>query len=147
MTALVIGVGNDLRGDDGAGLAVARQLRAAGVEAREMRGALTALPDLWQGHERIAIVDAARSGAAPGTLHRFDALAAPLPAMFGRASTHAFGVAEAVALARVLGCLPASLVVHGIEGGDFTAGAPLSAEVAAAVPVVARRILMELGDA
>ncbi len=50
-----------------------------------------------------------------------------------RSSTHAFGVGDAVELARALGRLPARVVVYGVEGADFTAGAPLSAAVESAV--------------
>ena len=79
------------------------------------------------------VVDAAASGASPGTVHRFDARAAPLPAAHLRSSTHAFGVADAVELARALGRLPGRLDVYAIEGGDFSLGAGLTPPVAAAV--------------
>jgi hydrogenase maturation protease len=133
VSTVVIGTGNEARHDDGAGLAVARQLRAAGIEAREARGDLSSLADLWHDADRVILVDAVRSGARPGTLHRFDALAAPLPAVFARASTHALGVAEAVELARALGRLPDTLIVYGIEGAEFGLGEGLSPEVTAAI--------------
>jgi hydrogenase maturation protease len=57
-----------------------------------------------------------------------------------RSSTHAFGVAEAVELARELGRLPGRLEVYAIEGADFSAGAELSAEVASAVRTLTRRL-------
>ena len=68
---MVIGVGNAWRGDDGAGLAVARRVRElapAGVEVREVESDATALVDVWSGAEHVVVVDAARSGAAPGTV-------------------------------------------------------------------------------
>lgn len=141
--ALVIGAGSDLRRDDGAGLAVARRVRAAGIDVFEARGDLSSLVDSWAGKQRVIIVDAVRSGAVPGTLHRFDAAAAPIPALFARASTHAFGVAEAVELARALGRLPRSLVVYGIEGSDFSIGEGLTPEVALAVADTAALIVAE----
>ena len=79
------------------------------------------------------VVDAAASGAPPGSVRRFEAHAAPLPAHLLRSSTHAFGVAEAIELARALGRLPPILDVYAIEGSDFSAGAGLSPPVAAAV--------------
>ena len=47
--------------------------------------------------------------------------------------THAFGLAEAVELARALRRLPQRLVLVGVEAVGFDYGAPLSPEVAAAV--------------
>jgi hydrogenase maturation protease len=132
---LVIGVGNPDRGDDGAGLAVARRLRAAappGVVVREATGEASELLDAWDGFARVIVVDAARSGSRPGTLMRFDAIAAPLPAGLARESTHGWGVAEAIELARALGRLPPSLVVYAIEGRGFEPGDALSPEVAVA---------------
>ncbi len=141
---LVIGAGNEFRRDDAAGLAAARRLASeAAIDVREARGDLSGLADLWEGRSRVVIVDAARSGAEAGTVHRFDASAEPLPAAFSRGSTHALGVAEAVELARVLGALPSELVVYGIEGADFAAGEGMTDPVTAAVEQVASRIVEE----
>ncbi len=63
--------------------------------------------------------------------------------MFSRSSTHSFGVAEAVELARALGRLPARIVVFGIEGRDFAQGEGLSPDVDAAVDEVVRRVTEE----
>lgn len=58
-------------------------------------------------------------------------------------STHTFGVAEAIELGRVLGRLPASLVIYGIEAGRFDQGAEPQPAVLAAVERVAQEILRE----
>jgi hydrogenase maturation protease len=147
VSTLVIGAGNDARRDDGAGLAVARHLRAAGLDAREARGDLSALADLWRDTDRVILVDAVCSGAPPGTLHCFDALHAPLPAVFARASTHALGLAEAVELARALGRLPATLTVYGIEGAEFDMGEGLSPRVAEAIGRAVAAIKKDAGHA
>jgi hydrogenase maturation protease len=131
----IVGVGNPWRSDDGAGLAVARALRGTipGVEVLEREGEPAALIEAWDGADAAWVVDAVRSGAPPGTIHRFDAGEGPLPAELFGASTHHLGVADAVELARVLGRLPGRLVVVGIEGASFGAGDTLTPEVAAAV--------------
>jgi hydrogenase maturation protease len=137
---MVIGVGNTWRGDDGAGLAVARRLRElspAGVEVRELEGDATALVEAWSGADRVVVVDAAESGAPAGTVSRFDARAGPLPVRSLRSSTHAFGVPDAVELARALGRLPRRLEVYAIEGASFTAGDRLSPDVERAVEELA----------
>jgi hydrogenase maturation protease len=140
---ILIGVGNGWRGDDGAGLAVARRVRElapTAVEVREVEGDATALVDAWSGAEHVVVVDAAESGAAPGSIQRFDARAQPLPVRSLRSSTHAFGVADAVELARALGRLPDRLDVYAIEGASFAAGEHLSLAVERAVTELASEL-------
>jgi hydrogenase maturation protease len=144
---VVIGVGNEYRGDDGAGLAVATRLRGRlpdDVEIVACEQEPTRLVDAWRGAEAAVVVDAVASGAEPGTLHRFDAAREPLPARAFRSSTHAFGIGDAIELSRALGSLPPHLVVYGIEGAAFTAGVGLSDAVAAAVDRVAAVLVADL---
>lgn len=147
MTHVVIGVGNEFRRDDGVGLAVVASLRdrvPAGVELVECDQEPSRLIDAWAGAESALVVDAVESGAAPGTLHRFDAGAGPIPAGVFRSSTHAFGVGDAVELARVLGRLPGRVLVYGVEGGEFGAGDGLTVAVEAAVEPTATALLEDL---
>ena len=81
-----------------------------------------------------------------GAIHRFDAGTGPLPARVFRSSTHAFGVGDAVELARALGRLPAKVVVYGVEGAGFDAGAALSEPARGAVEAVAESILVEVEE-
>lgn len=144
---LVIGFGNALRGDDGVGLAVAERVRGLAPAGARVLACEHVPPDLfdwWDAGAEVVLVDAARSGAAPGTVHRFDACAAPLPGELLRVSTHTGGVAEAVELARALGSLPRRLVVYGVEGAAFDPGAGLSPPVAGAVDEVVGRVVGEL---
>jgi len=149
LNILVLGVGNEYRGDDGAGIAVARRLRErflAKVTVLEESGEGAALMDSWRGADWVMLVDAVRSGARPGTIHRLDACAAPVPMGFFHYSTHAFSVAEAIELARSLGQLPPCLIVYGIEGENFTGGDGLSPAVEKAVETVVERAAKELRD-
>jgi hydrogenase maturation protease len=132
-------VGNRLRGDDAAGLVVAERLRGTPHE-----GEGTALLDLWEGDDTVVVVDTMRSGAPPGTIRRFDASREPLPAQLRFSSTHAIGVAEAIELARSLGRLPRTVIVYGVEGADFEAGAPLSATVSASLEALTEAVRDEL---
>ncbi len=133
---LVVGVGNQVRGDDAAGLLAARRL--GGIE---LEGDTSALVELLSGAESVIVVDAVRSGAAPGTVHRFEVGQAPLPGTLrSSSSSHALGVAEAIELARALGRLPAAVTVVGIEGERFDLGAGLSPRVGAAIDAVVASI-------
>jgi len=143
-------LGNRLRGDDGAGPRVAELLGTAGlpedIEIREHCGEAADLMDHWRGAGLVILVDAARSDAAPGTLHRFDARRTPLPRDLFHSSTHRFGVAEAVELARVLGRLPRQIRIYAIEGRSFALGAELSPEVQNAAGRLAEGISGDLAE-
>jgi hydrogenase maturation protease len=56
-------------------------------------------------------------------------------------STHAFGLHEAIELARALHRLPRRVIVFAVEGRHFEAGATPSGEVEAAVPRLACAVL------
>jgi hydrogenase maturation protease len=130
----VIGVGNDLRGDDAAGLEAVRRLRSLpGVRVVEHHGEAVDLLDLWRDADAIVLVDTVRSGAPAGTIHRIDASDEAIPSPLRRASSHTIGTAEAIELGRTLGELPERVVVYGIEGTRFAAGSEMSEEVCAGV--------------
>jgi hydrogenase maturation protease len=144
---VVIGVGNEYRGDDGVGRRVARELREGApgtMSILEASGEGTALLEAWKGADSVIIIDAAASGAPPGTIHRLDAQAQGLPVGFSHSSTHSFGVAQAIELARVLDRLPRRLVVYGIEGKTFEPDTGLSSEVARAAQEMVGRLLREI---
>jgi hydrogenase maturation protease len=146
----VIGVGNAWAGDDAAGLLVARIVRErapSGVGVIEHEGEPTALLDEWQDAPLAIVVDATSGGGRPGQVRVMDATDAPLPAEVTGTSTHAFGLAEAIELGRALGRLPGRLVVVGVEGSRFEAGAEPSAEVAAALEQAADQVLALLSTA
>lgn len=137
MTRRLIGIGNPDRGDDAAGWEVAGMVTSWEV-ARLTAGSLNLL-DLWRNEDEVVIVDAMKSGAAVGTVVRIDAIEEKLP-RGAFSSTHAFGPAAVVELARTMDRLPRSLVVYGIEAGHVMHGVQMSPEVAAAVSAVAREL-------
>jgi len=144
---LIIGLGNEYRGDDAVGLVVARCLKEAAPEhARvlEESGEGAALMESWKDAGAVILIDAVHSGAKPGIVHRLDAHTQPIPTRFFRCSTHTFGVAETVELARALRQLPPCLIVYGIEGKTFEAGLGLSPEVEKAAQQVVERVLGDL---
>lgn len=130
MTRRLIGIGNPDRGDDAAGWLVADQVTTWSID-RRMAGSFDLIQS-WEDEDEVVIIDAMKSGARPGTIMHFDAVEDALPpATFP--STHSFGPAEIVELARRIGRIPDSLTVIGIEVGHTDLGRPLTPEVAAAV--------------
>jgi hydrogenase maturation protease len=144
---IVIGIGNPDRGDDAAGRAVARRLRGtvpASVEITEHDGEPAALLAAFDGAAAAFLIDACVSGTPAGTIYRFDLNETPLPQQASVVSSHGYGLAEAIELARVLGQLPRRCIAYLIEGRSFEFGADLSPPMARAVTAVVRRLRIEL---
>jgi hydrogenase maturation protease len=144
---LVVGVGNPDRGDDGFGPVVAQRLRGRApstVRVLERSGDALALIEDWNGIPSVIVIDAVAPISQPGRVHRLDLTDSPLPIGWAPRSSHAFGVAETVELARSLGRLPRCLVAYLVEGEQFATGAPLSPAVAGAIEDVAARVVVEL---
>lgn len=128
----ILGIGNAWRGDDAAGLLVARALRAhrlPGVTLREASVVDLSLIDAWQKADRLIVVDAAMTGAAPGTVHCFDLSQESLPVSLSFCSSHAFDLTALLDLARTLDRLPPHVWVFGVEGHEFAHGQAVSAAV------------------
>lgn len=146
MTLRIIGCGNVDRGDDAAGVLVVRRLRALDVEpfdveTFEQSGESFSLMDSWIGYEHVILVDAIAPNGTPGVVQVWNAHTAELREDVFPCSTHAFGLREAVELARTLNRLPPRLQIYGIEGKQFSFHAPLSPEVEHAVESVAQQLL------
>jgi hydrogenase maturation protease len=144
---VVIGVGNPLRGDDAAGVAVADRLRPRvpqGVDVVACSEEPSRLMEAWEGADSVVLVDTVSSGAVPGTLHRFEAGEQAVPARTFRSSTHAIGIADTIELARALGRLPRRVRIYGVEAGGFATGGALTAPVESAVEALVHVVLNDL---
>ena len=145
---VVIGLGNEFRGDDAVGLFIARRIREKklpGVRVIEGVSDGTTLIEAWHKSRAAVLIDCVSSGAAAGKIHRFDALSEKIPEKFFPAySTHAFSITEAVGLAETIGRLPDHLLVYGVEGGNFETGVGISGEVTTAAEKVTELILKDI---
>ncbi len=142
---LVIGVGHPYRADDGIGLLVAaRVAELAHIDVIECHGDLLALIDCWAMADAVVIIDAATAATEPGRIHRLDASCGTLPCEVSLSSTHAVGIAETIALARMLGRLPPRVIVYAVQGACFEPGALMTAEVASAAVALPPVIVAEV---
>lgn len=148
MRPLVIGVGNRWRSDDGVGPRVVDALGdGVAADLATLDGEPARLVERWTGHPHVIIVDAIVAGAPAGTVHRIDAdtEVGSLPGISAEASSHAGGLANAVALGRSLGRFPERLLVVGVEPADVGHGNRLSPPVLAAIDEVVRLVREEVG--
>jgi hydrogenase maturation protease len=146
-TAIVIGVGNSVIADDAVGLIVANCIRAqcpVGVAVAEVYNGGLELMETMAGHDRAFVVDAIAAGGRPGTIYHLgiDQVAATR----NTSTTHNGSLPAALELGRLSGVkLPRELRIWAVEAGDVTTFREgLTAEVEAAVPIVAAEILRDL---
>lgn len=143
---LVLGLGNDLLGDDAIGLRVARALadrltnypHIAVKESDEMG---LSLLDLVVGFEALVVVDAIQTiQAHPGAIQRLTGgelnLTAPV-------SPHFFGVGEMIALGRELGlAVPSQVRIFAIEiRPAYCVTTTMTAELQAALPRIVTEVM------
>jgi len=147
---LVVGLGNPLMGDDGAGVAVAERLVAAPLPAgaRAEAGGTDSLCllSLWRREAEVWLVDAILRGTPPGTIHRLsheEVLSIP-----GRhRGAHSLSLPENLRLIAVARPDMAGVRYRlwGIEPETIGLSPGLTPEVARAVEAVAAEIVAEIG--
>lgn len=142
---LVVGFGNPLAGDDGAGAAVVSALHRAGIPPR-LRAVpcdtdALSLPALWRGEPRIWLVDAVIRRSPPGAVHRMDhAEILAIPQHHG--TVHHLSLPESlrwIALAHPR-MADVRLRLWGIEPATIALGEPLDPRVRRATVAVAQEI-------
>ncbi|MDD3182225.1 MAG: hydrogenase maturation protease [Alphaproteobacteria bacterium] len=152
MSVLFLGVGNLHRADDGVGPLLAERLASdpaltvKGLTIQPHSGEGASLMHVWEGLQKVVIVDAMKSGGTVGEVRRFDAIKETLHHGVFRYSSHLFSLAEAVEMSRALDMLPKEMIIYGIEGIEFTFGADRSPEVEKVIPEVEAAVRRELGS-
>ena len=147
---MVVGIGNPDRADDAVGLEVVARLAGRlppDVALVARTGDILGLVQDWAGCDALVCVDAAAPMGHPGRVHRVNATNGNLPPVVSVTSSHAFALPEAIAMARELKLLPATVVVYAIEGGRFDMDSAMTPEVAFAIGQVAELIIEEVADA
>lgn len=144
--AVVIGVGNDYRSDDGVGSAVALQIEKLGIPGVLVSlsdGEPTTVIDIWAGMDLAVVIDAVRcEPSIPGRVRRSDI---DLLQHTGTASSsHTLGIQDALPLGRALGRVPGRIVVIAVDAASLDLGVGLSEPVAAAVPHAVETVITEL---
>ncbi len=137
---LVLGLGNPLMGDDGVGVVALTRLSAEWELPDEVElvdggtWGMNLLP-MIESAERLILLDAIRTGAAPGTVTVLER--AELPRYFSlKLSPHQIDLREVLALAELRGALPEDLVALGIEPARVEMEVRLSPAVEAAMPML-----------
>jgi len=141
---LILCCGNPERGDDAAGILVAEGLKELSIDTQVCTGEPATLLQQWDRAHDVLLIDAVVTGSPPGTIHVWNASETRLPPRPSQ-STHGFGVALAIELARKLGSLPERLRVCGIEARNFGLGVKPSPAVQRAANDLTNKIATECG--
>lgn len=144
--AVVIGLGNIYRRDDGVGIAAAAALDELALPAVQVVTGIAepmSLLEEWAGAALAVVIDAAVIGdSSPGRIRRCgptDLVVTP-----GRTSSHNLDLARGYALGQALQRVPDALVLFTVEAADVGHGAGLTPAVAAAVPQVVEMVAAEI---
>ena len=136
---VVLGLGNDILGDDAVGLLAARRLRAflpESVDVQEAGGGGLELLDVLEGYDRAVLLDSIATGVhPPGTILEFSSddfqkVVAPSP--------HYAGVPELLQMAEQLGIpFPKTIRILAVEVEDpYTIREGLSQSATQALPTL-----------
>ena len=148
MNTLVLGIGNLLLQDEGAGV---RAVEEFGKKYRvpaevELLDGGTSGMDLLQyiqGRDNLIIVDVVKSGNPSGTIIRLEG--EEVPALLQKKiSPHQLGLSDLLAVAQLTGLMPSRVVLLGIEPEATETGLDLSEEVGRNIGKLADMVALEL---
>jgi len=146
---VVLGVGNLLLRDEGAGVHLIQKLREMEIgEGVELVDGGTSLLDFLPQMKHISkliIVDAVKLGGKPGRTYRICVDDSLLKGGKGMTSLHQLGVVETLAIAQKMGKLPPTVII-GIEPKEIAYGLELSPEIEREMGKMVNLILDEIGD-
>jgi len=149
MKAVVLGVGNTIRADEGIGVRVVEALQRdfalppavsaidGGTSSMEMLEELSHL-------DFLLVVDAVDDGKPPGELVRLEGNAVPV--FFRRnLSPHGIGLSDVLAALEFIGAAPKETLILGVQPASLDLSMELTPFVAARVPELVQQIVTELG--
>lgn len=144
---LIVGVGNSIQMDDGAGIHALAELDKLDLpDEVELFDGGTLGIDLmpWlEGRQKLIFIDSVKGGQNPGTLFKFtpDDLnydSAP------KTSVHQIGLIESLQMISLIGNAPDKVVIFGIQPDIIDWGENLTPKVQLALPKLIEHILNEI---
>ena len=143
----IVGIGNLLLKDEGAGIHVAHALQkmtlSAGVEVIDGGTSPELLPYI-AGASRLIVIDAMETGDEPGSVYRLR-LDDLKTGGTGLASAHEISLLSVLEAMRLTGEAIPETVIIGIQPGEIGWGTELSPELKAKIPQIVRLVLKEIG--
>jgi hydrogenase maturation protease len=141
MKILILGLGNDLFGDDGLGIEAVRKLngKISGCDFQETSAFGLSLINYFIGYERAIIIDSI-AGDSPGRIHSYSFKLESTPQLNGRAP-HAVGIHDILNLMTNLDLVaPREVAVYVVEITNTEIGSSLSEHVLNNFPILFDKI-------
>ena len=146
LNVLVLGIGNILLSDEGAGVKAVEELQnrydcSDAVEIVDGGTVGFELLPYFENRSHILIIDAVKTGNKPGTIVRID----DPPAFFQKkVSPHQIGLADVMGIAVITDNMPQNIALFGIEPKELSTGLELSQEVAGNLSQLVDMVVDEL---
>ena len=146
LSVLVLGIGNLLLSDEGAGVKAVEELQnrydcSDAVEIVDGGTVGFELLPYFENRSHILIIDAVKTGNKPGTIVRID----DPPAFFQKkVSPHQIGLADVMGIAVITDNMPQNIALFGIEPKELSTGLELSQEVAGNLSQLVDMVVDEL---
>ena len=148
MNVLVMGIGNLLLQDEGAGVRAVEEFerRFETPDCVELLDGGTSGIELLQyiqGRDVLILIDVVRNGTPSGTLSRFEG--EEVPALFQKKiSPHQLGISDLLATARLIDKMPQKVVLFGIEPESIDTGLELTEEIAGSINRLTEMVAEEI---
>ena len=146
MSTLILGIGNPILTDDGAGIKIAQKLKGAKPELEVMETSEVglALLELIAGYDKLIIIDSIKTGQGkPGELYKLG-LEDLKPPMYC-SSSHGIDIATAVELGKRVGYkMPKDINLYAVEVKDnLTFSEECTEEIEKRIPFIIKQIIEE----
>lgn len=149
MKIVVIGIGNEIQGDDGLGVHAIKELEKISFPKEvELLAGGTSGPDLivyFEGVDLLIFVDAIRGGNEPGTIYKYN----PEEMKYQRSialSPHQLGIPETLRLAEFAGKKPKKSIFFGMEPMNLDFSMELSQPLKEKLPRLVELIVEEINS-
>jgi hydrogenase maturation protease len=133
----ILGVGNELLSDEGAGIHVIRELQKMDslpeIEIIEGGTDGFGLLNIITDTDYLIVIDSVKGGGKPGSIYRFGIKDAPACPDLFKTSVHQIGILEVIHLSGLIGKTPETVVI-GIEPKVLSRGMELSPEIKEKIP-------------
>jgi len=151
MNIAVFGIGNILLSDDGVGVHVINKLRTECqfpeyVELIDGGTKGLDLLPLFEGRDKVLIVDAANFKKEPGTIDMVEGDKIPAFLVSNKLSVHQIGLPDTLFAARLMNLMPQEICLIGIQPKTMETGTELSDEIKKQLDPLIERILLKLKD-
>ena len=146
MSTLVLGIGNPILTDDGAGIKIAQKLKEGNpaLEVEETSEVGLALLELMDGYDKLIIIDSIKTEQGkPGELYKFELEELKSTTYFS--SSHGIDIPTAIELGHKVGYrIPNHISLYAVEIKDnLTFGEECTEEIAERIPSIAKQIVDE----